>query len=631
MAAPFPPPPVNTIDWSNVGFRVREVNGHVEATFSRATGSWSPLRFVTDPYMRIHGMAPALNYGQQAYEGLKAFRGPGDGDIGLFRPQRNAARLQHSADVVSMPHVPPDLFVRACRAAVALNAGFVPPHETGAAMYVRPQLYGSSAQLGLAPPEEYTFAVFVIPTGVYHGSHPVRALVLDEFDRAAPNGTGHAKVGGNYAPVLRWSDAARRDGFDITLHLDSARHEEVDEFSTSGFIGVLRKGDDDDDDDDDDEDVTLVVPDSRCAIDSVTSDSVLAIGRSFGWKTDRRTVLYTDLPSFSEVIAAGTAAALVPIRSITRRLRKGLLAPGARVSCGGGGGGGGGGDDDDEHEEPFETVTYIPDHQKDAGPVCLRLLTRLKAIQLGKVPDEFGWRMVVDVADSEIEGGAANHLETLTLRATDMDKRAIHPYSSTDLWLQRQIMRNTTLPVSILISLATMLLSKFVLFLTASLASAAAVDVREAKAQTISSVLEDVSQQTEALGTAVSSWDGSFFSVFPIVGKSSGLYASLMRGSRVAKESKPLSQEETLEMASKTQELSDKVKKTIQVLVEAKPKFQKLFLRNVIRVILMMDKKAADDMIANIIEKIPKDLQTLATEIVKGIQADFANAIAAYS
>ncbi|RDA95931.1 hypothetical protein CP533_5891 [Ophiocordyceps camponoti-saundersi (nom. inval.)] len=410
MAARFPPPPVNTIDWSNVGFRVREVNGHVEATFSRTTGSWSPLRFVTDPYMRIHGMAPALNYGQQAYEGLKAFRGPGDengggGDIGLFRPGRNAARLQHSADVVSMPHVPLDLFVRACRAAVALNAGFVPPHETGAAMYVRPQLYGSSAQLGLAPPDEYTFAVFVIPTGVYHGTHPVRALILDDFDRAAPNGTGHAKVGGNYAPVLRWSDGARRDGFDITLHLDSARHEEVDEFSTSGFIGVLKGGDDDDDDD-----VTLVVPDSNCAIDSVTSDSVLVIGRSFGWKTERRTVLYTELPCFSEVIAAGTAAALVPIRSITRRLKKGLLPAGPRVSSSsssssssgdGGEGAVGGG------EAFSETVTYIPDEQEDAGPVCLRLLTRLKAIQVGKVADEFGWRVVVEEADGDIDVAAA--------------------------------------------------------------------------------------------------------------------------------------------------------------------------------------------------------------------------------
>ncbi|PHH89536.1 hypothetical protein CDD83_5822 [Cordyceps sp. RAO-2017] len=384
MAA-FPPPPTDAIDWSNVGFMVREVNGHIESTYSRKTGQWTPPKFVADPFMRIHGMAPALNYGQQAYEGLKAFRGPGDADIAIFRPDRNARRLQHSADVVSMPHVPADLFLQACRAAVACNAAFVPPHETGAAMYIRPQLYGSSAQLGLTVPEEYTFAVFVIPTGVYHGTHPVRALILDDFDRAAPNGTGHAKVGGNYAPVLRWSDKARDDGFGITLHLDSGRHEEVDEFSTSGFIGVVAgtAGPDD---------ITLVIPHSKCAIDSVTSDSIQHIARSFGWKTETRPVKYTDLHLFSEVLAAGTAAALVPIRSITRRIAPGLLPAGPRVTT----------------DAESETVTFMPDSQEEAGPVCIKLLDRLKAIQLGKVKDEFGWRFPVTEADAKVDGGAAS-------------------------------------------------------------------------------------------------------------------------------------------------------------------------------------------------------------------------------
>lgn len=230
--------------------------------------------------MRVHGMAPVLNYGVQAFEGLKAFRAPGDGQINVFRPDRNAARLQRSADFLAMPPVPESLFLDAVRGAVALNAEFVPPHETGAAMYVRPQLYGSSAQLGLSPPDEYTFCVFVLPTGVYHGSHPVRALILDDFDRAAPKGTGSAKVGGNYAPVLRWSERARNEGYGITLHLDSKTHVEVDEFSTSGFIGALVQGDQ----------VTLVVPDSESVIDSVTSSSVLEIGEGFGWKVDRRSV-----------------------------------------------------------------------------------------------------------------------------------------------------------------------------------------------------------------------------------------------------------------------------------------------------------------------------------------------------
>jgi branched-chain amino acid aminotransferase len=148
-------------------------------------------------------MAPALNYGQQCYEGLKAYRSPDDKTINVFRPQSNAERMQHSASAISIPHVPTEHFRHCVQLAVSLNAEFVPPHRTGSSMYVRPLLFGSSAQLGLSPPEEYTFVVFVMPTGVYHGVHPVDALILEDFDRAAPNGTGSAKVGGNYAPVLR--------------------------------------------------------------------------------------------------------------------------------------------------------------------------------------------------------------------------------------------------------------------------------------------------------------------------------------------------------------------------------------------------------------------------------------------
>ena len=161
-------------------------------------------------------------------------------------------------------------------------------------MYIRPQIYGSSAQLGLNPPEEYTFAVYVLPTGVYHGTHPVKALILDDFDRAAPNGTGSAKVGGNYAPVLRWSEKARNEGYGITLHLDSHRHEEIDEFSTSGFIGAVVDGDK----------VTLVVPDSKNVIDSVTSDSVQELGKSFGWKVEKRSVCQLRAPCFGSIFTA---------------------------------------------------------------------------------------------------------------------------------------------------------------------------------------------------------------------------------------------------------------------------------------------------------------------------------------
>ncbi|KAL1893808.1 hypothetical protein Cpir12675_003964 [Ceratocystis pirilliformis] len=377
--ASFPPPVVDSIDWSNVGFKVREVNGHVESTYSATTGKWSPLKFVKDPYMRIHGMAPALNYGQQAYEGLKAFRGPGDTTVRVFRPNKNADRMQLSASVVSMPAVPQQMFIDAVMAAVALNVEFVPPHATGAAMYIRPQLYGSSAQLALQPPDEYTFAVFVMPTGVYHGVHPVKCLILDDFDRAAPFGVGHAKVGGNYAPVLRYSDKARSLGYGITLHLDSATHSEVDEFSTSGFIGAKVDG----------ESVTLVVPDSSAVIDSVTSDSVQEIGRSLGWTVEKRAISYSEVPEFNEVMAAGTAAALVPIRSITRRIHTGsdksVASKGLKnVSV---------------PRENEEEIVFLDKSITDAGPICLQLLRLLQGIQLGKVEDTFGWVQVVKAED----------------------------------------------------------------------------------------------------------------------------------------------------------------------------------------------------------------------------------------
>lgn len=330
--------------------------------------------------MRIHGLAPGLNYGQQAWEGLKAFRMPGEfGGIALFRPDRNGMRLQHSSRVLNMPSVPVDMFVRACHAAVALNAGYVPPHETGWALYCRPLLFTSGAQFPPNVPDECTFCVYVFPTpaGRQDGLRAIKALILDDFDRAAP---GHAKAGGNYAGVLRWTDEAVTEGFGVTLHLDSARHEEVDEFSLCGFLGVKRSSHgtgDDDDDDADDDNVTLVVPDSPCAIDSVTSDSVQHIARSWGWKVEKRPVPYTELPAFSEILGAGTAVGLVAIRSITRRGTTGRLPTSPRVLA---------------QSNESETIIYIPDDQQGGRPVFQKLWAQFKAIQLGKIQDEFGWR-----------------------------------------------------------------------------------------------------------------------------------------------------------------------------------------------------------------------------------------------
>lgn len=315
-------------------------------------------------------MAPGLNYGQQAYEGMKAFRHKDNTAISVFRPQKNAKRLQHSASYVSMPGVPEELFVDAVNMAVGMNAEWVPPFETGAAMYIRPLLFGSSAQLGLNPPDGYTFCVFVMPTGVYHGVHAVDALVLEDFDRAAPEGTGSAKVGGNYAPVLRHSDKARKEGYGITLHLDSKTRSEIDEFSTSGFIGVKKN-------DDEKGGYTLVVPDSKNVIDSVTSDSIYNLAsKKFGFKVEKRAIPYAELSSFSEVMAAGTAAALVPIRSITMKSK----------------------------EDKF---TYLP--SDEPGEVCAMLLKALQGIQRGVEEDFLGWNEIVKKPEGvSAAGGKGN-------------------------------------------------------------------------------------------------------------------------------------------------------------------------------------------------------------------------------
>lgn len=208
-----------------------------------------------------------------------AFRNP-KGQIQLFRPAMNAARMSHSAGFVAIPEIPEPHFLRCVHLAIGLNSEYVPPHETDASFYCRPLVFASSATLGLKLAFEYTFCVYVLPVSPLHGAHSVDALVVENFDRAAPLGTGSAKVGGNYGPVLGVIDNANRKGYGITLHLDSKSHTDIDEFSTSAFIGVKTE----------DNEHTVVVSDSNQIVRSITSDSICEIARSFGWKVEKRTV-----------------------------------------------------------------------------------------------------------------------------------------------------------------------------------------------------------------------------------------------------------------------------------------------------------------------------------------------------
>ncbi|KAL9086200.1 MAG: hypothetical protein Q9165_007265 [Trypethelium subeluteriae] len=232
--------------------------------------------------------------------------------------------MNRSAGAVSVQQIPEDHFLRCVELAVAYNADLVPPHSANAMLYIRPFVFGSGPWFQLSPTDEYFFGVYVVPISALHGVQPIDALILDEFDRAATRGVGSAKVGGNYAPVMRWSEKAKQEGYPITLHLDSQTQTEIEEFTTSAFVGITRTGSGDN------IWTTLVVPDSRNIVESVTSDSIQQIARSLGWNVERRsvrkplpnssfdTIKYAELAHFSEVLACGTGVSVVPIRSISR-------------------------------------------------------------------------------------------------------------------------------------------------------------------------------------------------------------------------------------------------------------------------------------------------------------------------
>ncbi|KAF2008827.1 branched-chain amino acid aminotransferase II [Aaosphaeria arxii CBS 175.79] len=350
----FPPAPSESMEWANLGLTVKDnVNGHVESTYSVLTGEWTEPRFVEDPHIKIHGLAPALNYGQQAYEGLKAHRGP-DGNILLYRPVAHADRLAISSSYVSIPEVPQEHFLKCVKYAVARNAEFVAPHSTEALLYIRPLVFGSNGHLALSAPTEYTFAIYVQPASAYHGVQPLPACVIEDFDRAAPRGTGGAKVGGNYAPVIRHTQKAAQQGYHVTLHLDAQTRTCVEEFSTSGFIGIKKNGDS----------VTVVIPDSKTVIQSITSDSCLTLAKSFGWAVEKREVPWSECKFFDEVIAVGTAASLLPIRSLSR---------------------------------PSTDEKFV--YGEKAGECTQRLASAMRNIMRGNVKDEFGWTYTLQEKD----------------------------------------------------------------------------------------------------------------------------------------------------------------------------------------------------------------------------------------
>ena len=214
------------LDWENLGFNYRKLPFRYISYYK--DGKWDEGQLTEDATLHISEASPALHYGQEAFEGLKAYRTK-DGSIQLFRPDENAKRLQRTADRLLMPQVPVDKFVDACKQVVLANEEYVPPYGTGATLYLRPLLIGVGDIIGVHPADEYIFTIFAMPVGNYFkgGLAPTNFLIQDDYDRAAPHGTGAAKVGGNYAASMLPGKIAHDSNFSDVIYLDPATHTKI--------------------------------------------------------------------------------------------------------------------------------------------------------------------------------------------------------------------------------------------------------------------------------------------------------------------------------------------------------------------------------------------------------------------
>ena len=293
--------PKKGIKWEELGFGFSDVNCHLRMTWKN--GKWSKPKFVKEPWISMHIGAACLHYGQECFEGIKAFRQE-NGKIVIFRPDENAKRMFRTAQRTCMPPIPVDTFLDCCRAVVKKNAEYVPPYGTGGSMYLRPLLIGTGPQIGVAPAKKYTFMIMVMPVGAYYkgGIKPVRAVIFDEWDRAAPHGMGDVKVGGNYAAGIFAHEKAKKEGWPVELYLDAKTHKYIEEFATSGIT----------------KDGTYVTPDSCSVLPSVTNMSLKQCAKDLGIKVECRQIPYSELKKFKAVAALGTAVVITPVWEITR-------------------------------------------------------------------------------------------------------------------------------------------------------------------------------------------------------------------------------------------------------------------------------------------------------------------------
>ncbi|RRD59816.1 branched-chain amino acid aminotransferase [Tannerella forsythia] len=339
---------MENINWSEIPFGYMKTDYNVRCCYR--DGKWGEIEISSSEMVNIHMAATCLHYGQEAFEGLKAFRGK-DGKIRVFRMDENAKRLQSSSRAILMPELPVEKFEEAVRKVVLLNQRFIPPYESGSSLYLRPLLIGTGAQVGVKPAVEYLFLIFVTPVGPYfkNGFQPSKVCIMRGYDRAAPHGTGMVKVGGNYAASLRAGEKARQGGYAAVLYLDPKEKKYIDECGPANFFGIRGN--------------TYITPASESILPSITNKSLMRLAEQMGMTVERRPVPFEEIATFDEAAECGTAAVIAPISQI---------------------------DDLDENKQ------YVIAKDGKVGPVCTRLYHKLRAIQYGDEPDEYGWVKVIE-------------------------------------------------------------------------------------------------------------------------------------------------------------------------------------------------------------------------------------------
>ena len=336
------------LDWSNLGFGYHPTEYRYVANWK--DGAWSEGELTTDATVTMTECAGVLQYSQSCFEGLKAYTTE-KGQIVVFRPDLNASRMADSCRRLEMPVYPEDKFVEAVKAVVRANAAYVPPYGSGATLYLRPFMFGSGPVIGVSPAPEYQFRIFATPVGPYFkgGAKPLTIRVSD-FDRAAPNGTGHIKAGLNYAMSLHAIVDAHNQGFNENMYLDPKTRTKVEETGGANFLFVTKDG-------------KVVTPKSPSILPSITRRSLMVVAKEYlGLEVEEREVYFDEVKDFAECGLCGTAAVISPVGKIVDH-GKGIC---------------------------------FPSGMDEMGPVTKKLYDALTGIQMGRIEAPEGWIQVIE-------------------------------------------------------------------------------------------------------------------------------------------------------------------------------------------------------------------------------------------